>query len=177
MGVIIILIGLLSVNFCIASDELPCNFLDSINITGGNRFLLDESIEFNSIVYKRTQYARINYILENGIDKVIVDPYIRGCICNIRACIRLCCPLGTLHTRTLDGMTVCRDHEKGRNLHAEIVHENNETEIVPLHNYFSYVEGHPCKFLYFDDKFKISRVRINSIQPYILFILNYPFNF
>lgn len=157
MGVIIVLIGLLSVKLSVASTELPCHFLDSINITGGNRLPYDGSIEFNGIVYSRNQYAEINYVIEAGTFQITVDPYIRGCICNIRPCLRLCCPLGTLHTD--DRATTCRDHEKAKKFEAEIIHENNETKIIPLERYFAYIEGYPCNFMYFDDDYQINNVR------------------
>ncbi|XP_055304984.1 probable G-protein coupled receptor Mth-like 10 isoform X3 [Sitodiplosis mosellana] len=157
MGVIIVLIGmLLSVNLSIALDELPCHFLDSINITDGNRLANDDSIEFNGLVYSRKQYAEINYVLlRDGTDQITVDPYIRGCICNIKPCVRLCCPLGTLNTDDTD-ITVCQDHDKGNKFEAEVIHKNNETKVIPLERFFAYIEGIPCNFVYFDDDYQIT---------------------
>lgn len=169
MGVIFILIGLLSLHLTTAFDELPCHFLDSINITGGIRYLHDDSIRFNDIIYPKNQYAQINYVLQDGTDKATVDPYIRGCICNIKPCLRLCCPLGSLFTLTDIETTVCTDHDKARNFQAEVLHENNEVKVVPLENYFTYVEGHPCKFLYAVDDYNLTHVRSNDFQLYKLY--------
>lgn len=166
MGVIIVLIGLLSVNLSVALKltELPCDFLDSINITGGNRLPYD-AIQFNGIVYPSDQYAEINYVIEAGTFEITVDPYLRGCICNIKTCLRLCCPLGTLHID--ERATTCRDHDKAKKFEAEIIHENNETKIIPLERYFAYVEGFPCNFMYIDDEYQINHVRMFSFHTYI----------
>lgn len=75
-----------------ASVELSCKYSDSINITGGDHHD-NGSIVFKSTEFRQEHYAKINYIMENG-ENVTVETYYRGCICNIKKCIRLCCPIG-----------------------------------------------------------------------------------
>lgn len=81
---LILLIGLISVNQSVAfllSRDLPCRFLDSVNITDGIK-QDDGSIIFRGTRIPRNQYAKINYIFENGTKHVQVDPHTRGCLCN-----------------------------------------------------------------------------------------------
>lgn len=85
-----------SVSFIILSGmkfaectKLPCYFFDSINITDGLR-QLDESIRFDGIDFPRHQYSVLNYIVDDG-ERIATKPYIRGCLCNIKPCFRLCC--------------------------------------------------------------------------------------
>lgn len=75
----------------IASVELPCKYSDSINITGGDHHD-NGSIVFESTEFRQEHYATINYIMENGENKT-VETYDRGCICNLKKCIRLCCAI------------------------------------------------------------------------------------
>lgn len=155
----IFLMILLSVDTNIAHGELPCHFLDSVNITDGLP-LPDQSIQLGDIIYPRSQYATISYVLEDGTENITVNPYIRGCICNLMPCLRLCCPLGTIYS-TVNGTTDCQNHENGRDFHAEVIHENKETKILPLQQHFGYVEGSPCEFIMgLNDDYNITHVRI-----------------
>ena len=81
-----------------SGHKLPCNYLDSINITDG-KLQPDSSIIFNDITYPKDQYFDINYILQNGSKTHINvnSTYRRGCLCNIKPCIRLCCPAGVFY--------------------------------------------------------------------------------
>lgn len=168
MGVLIILIGMMSMRLGVALDVLPCHFHDSINITDGIWSPKDETIEFNNVIYQKNEYGKIDYVLDNDMENVTVDPYIRGCICNIKRCLRLCCPLGTVNKRE-NRTTVCREHEKARDIQAKVLHENDKIEVVPLSRYFTYVEGHPCQFLYRDHDFQITHVRIIVFHTSFLF--------
>lgn len=68
----------------------PCNFFDTINITSGH---LDQHGNFHHLgtVFKKGMFAEYNYVLENLTEMVMVEPHVRGCICGIKPCIRLCC--------------------------------------------------------------------------------------
>lgn len=165
MGVwMIIVIGLLSLNWSDAlflSRELPCRFLDSIDITDG-ALQNDKSIVFNNITYTKDQYATINYIMENGTNRIAVDPYIRGCICNRKACIRLCCPHGTFVDTTIKQGKKCRNDEAAKELEAQIIDEHNQVKTVILDDYFAYVDDRPCSKFYLAEAYKIMHVRYYS---------------
>lgn len=71
---------------------LPCKFEDSINITGGT-ILSDTSILFDGIKYSKENFGTF-YSTVNRT-KINVNASLRGCPCNIKPCLRLCCPLGS----------------------------------------------------------------------------------
>lgn len=82
------LIILSGMNFA-ECTKLPCYFFDSINITSGMR-QSNGSILFDGIDFPRHQYTVLNYIVDDG-ERIATKPYIRGCLCNIKPCFRLCC--------------------------------------------------------------------------------------
>lgn len=161
MGVwMISIIGLLSLNCSDAfllSRELPCQFLDSINITAGVK-QNDESIFYENVTFSKNQYAKINYIIENGSSRIIVEPYLRGCLCNNRPCIRLCCPYGTFSDPTVKQGRKCRSHEAAKEYESTIIDEYNQEHNVILDHYFSYVDDRPCSKFYLANDYKIKNV-------------------
>lgn len=163
MGVLLIgIIGLSSINWSVAfllSRDLPCQFLDSINITDGIR-QSDKSIIYNNMTFEQDQYAKINYIIENGITRVAVDPYIRGCVCNYKPCIRLCCPYGTFVDTTVKQGRKCRSNDAARNFEVEILDPNDKPEKVILDHFFAYVDDRPCNKFYRAVDYHIKHVTI-----------------
>lgn len=161
MGVLLIcMIGLMSVNRAgafLLGRELPCRFLDSVNITDGIRND-DGSITFNDITFPKDQYARINFILENGTKHVTVDPYVRGCLCAIKPCIRLCCPFGTFVDSSIKQGKKCRSHEAAKQFESDVIDANNNVDKVILDNQFAFVDDRPCSRYYLADSYNITHV-------------------
>lgn len=153
---IIVLIALTAINCSVAGDKLPCDFFESKNISSGVR-QSDDSIFFDGVIYRKDQYATVDYVLDKG-QSTAANPHIRGCICNIQPCLRLCCPLGSIHKR-VNGTMVCHEHAAAKNFEHEVLHENNDTEILRLDDHFAYVEGHPCKSMFLEEEFQIAHVR------------------
>lgn len=157
-----ILICLLSVNLMHASSlspDLPCKFLDSINITAGAK-QANGSMLFDGILFSKDEIAEVDYSLENGKEHISVKPHIRGCLCqDNRPCFRLCCPHGSF-TQYGNGSRSCLFHESAYNLEHEILDENNQTKTVKLHEHFKYVDHRPCKELYYADEYHITHVML-----------------
>lgn len=138
--------------------DLPCHFLDSINITDGIA-QTDGSIIFQNTIFPENQYAEVNYVLKNGNDHIPVKSHLRGCLCSIKPCMRLCCPPGTI-VEYSDGKQVCKPHEAARKLTGEVVSENNKKQTLRLDQKFAFVDQHPCHQLYFaDDPYQIKNVK------------------
>lgn len=160
MGVwlLIIGLGLTCVNLCdshFVSNDLPCNFLDSINITDGVR-QTNGSILFDGVLFEDDQYAKINYTLKNGSDKLPAEQHIRGCLCTYdRPCVRFCCTPEEAKDKTSD---FCRLHETVKDFEGKILDENNQTKTVKLNDHFKYVDDFPCEYLYFADEYQITHV-------------------
>lgn len=161
MGVrLFCIIGIIFVSqsdaFNILSRDIPCEFLDSVNITDGIR-QSNGSILFNGIQFPSDQYATINYIYENGTKRITVDPYTRGCLCNIKPCIRLCCPYGTF----VNGKK-CDSHESAREFESDVIDENNNVNKVILDHHFGYVADRPCSYFFRAKSYNITHVYIND---------------
>lgn len=141
------------------SNKLPCNFTDSVNITAGT-FLPNKAILFNDVEFAEEQYAELNYIESNDGIKVSVDPHIRGCLCDRKSCLRLCCPLGSL-LEIKNRTSVCTPNEVAMNLEHEIIDRNNASILAKLDQHFSIVDSRPCKKVYDGDiDYQITHVSI-----------------
>lgn len=138
--------------------QLPCKYLDSINITDGVR-QTDDSIVFNGMVFTKNQYARIDYVLENGMTHKIVQPYVRGCVCQKKSCVRLCCPYGEFYANRS-----CHRHNSEhsvRRLETAILDEDKQTKSIVLDHHFAYVNDRPCHQRYIAEEYQMIYVRID----------------
>lgn len=142
--------------------DLPCDFLDAINITDGVR-LENGIILHDGVQYPKDQYAEVNYILENGGTRVPVKSYMRGCLCNIKKCIRLCCPYGQFVDLSIQVGKKCRPDDAAKNFESEIEGNNQELSTVKLHDHFGYVDDRPCEQFYNAYDYQILHVCIDTI--------------
>lgn len=144
------------------STELPCHFLDSINITNGI-FHPNKSIIFGGNVFPEGQYAEIDYILNEGSERETVKQHLRGCLCNRKPCVRFCCSFGSLISN-IDPKD-CHFNESIENLRSyesDILDENNERKRVKLNQQFEIIDGSPCAELYYvmeNEEYQITHVR------------------
>lgn len=117
--------------------DVPCKFLDSINITGGTTDLTDGSITFDGYTFPKELHAIYDYEFLNESFRQPVAPHPRGCICALnplKPCIRMCCPRGK-HFRGN-----CIDDERVINVTVSI---DNTTD-GNVYDHFNYVWGKPC---------------------------------
>lgn len=68
----------------------PCNFLNTVNISNGH---YDQNGHYHhrGIVYKKGMFAEYNYVVENLTQLIKVEPHMRGCLCEMQPCVRICC--------------------------------------------------------------------------------------
>lgn len=152
-----LIILLYFLNYGSAFEQLPCHFLDSVNITAGFR-QSDESIFFEGVAYPKDKYSTVNFILIDGKKRITVDPHIRGCTCAITRCLRLCCPPGTQWKKG-NGSSFCEVREEARNFEGQILNEQNEVESVIFDHHFAFVHGKPCKLLFVENEYQVTHVR------------------
>lgn len=141
------------------STELPCHFLDSINITDGI-FQPNKSIIFGGRIFSKGQYADIDYVLNEGNEHDTVKLHTRGCLCNHKPCIRICCSFGS-YLVTKNGLTDCQRPDNGtiENHESFILDQNNTTRRVKLDQQFEIIDEKPCTELYFvEEKYQITYV-------------------
>lgn len=96
------------------ASELPCDYFDSINITDGEH--QNGDIIYKNVTYPKDQYAKVTTVLGYGKNKkgefIKVPPYYRGCLCNRKKCVRLCCRDGCLnHDFEIDFEVELRKHK------------------------------------------------------------------
>lgn len=124
------------------STELPCHFLDSINITNGI-LQSNKSIVFGGMVYPEGQYAEIDYILNEAGENETVKLHRRGCLCRLKPCIRICCTFLNCPIRT---------NKSSEGYESLILDENNNSKLVRLDRQFGIIIENPCPTLYFEEE-------------------------
>lgn len=86
--------------FCLKSSEtiksfgkqsgISCEFRDTVNISSGFEDL-DGNFHHGNDVYPRGLFASYDYVIESFKNqKISVATHVRGCICEIKPCIRIC---------------------------------------------------------------------------------------
>lgn len=154
----------------IENGLLPCKFEDSINITGGT-ILPDNSVLFDGIKYSSENFGTFHSTV-NRTSQINVVAHLRGCPCNIRPCLRLCCPLGTfVNTKQLQRGTIrqkipCYHHEAAKNFQSEIFDQTtNQSHVQVLDEYFAYVVLQTPKKFYKLKIFRITNVIFANDSP------------
>lgn len=153
---IVVLFGLLTRTFAF-DRELPCHYSDSIDISKGF-FHSNKSITFDGIEYHKNQYATISFAIENG-KRVPTKKHTRGCICQIKNCIQLCCPFGTFANLSSDSDNTCNSQYTESANHEKIINQNIQIYKSEQRDDYAYVVNIPCKdVFYIENKYKIDTV-------------------
>lgn len=156
---LIILIGFITLNcgshVISVSGDLPCDFLDSVNISGGE-FRSNRTIVYQDLKFPLGQYAKINYTVDNRMKRLTVAPYLRGCVCNREPCIRMCCPFGSIQVKSRQCQT--NDVAQSIEVFSDKDHDKKLRNMEPVRK-FTFVDGYPCKRMHFiDAEYKILEV-------------------
>jgi hypothetical protein len=72
-------------------SEKHCRFSDTVNITDG-KMDGNGNIEFDGEIYSKIMYDSYEYIIKDfeTFEKIPVESHIRGCICRVKNCVRIC---------------------------------------------------------------------------------------
>ncbi|XP_059613890.1 G-protein coupled receptor Mth2-like [Phlebotomus argentipes] len=124
---------------------VPCDFFDSINITGGVEDT-EGNIVFRGVVYPPDQYGEFDYEMVNWTTKFSVEPHLRGCICRMgdKKCVRFCCPEDKVY-----GNDGCERPKLSVNANSPVLidvleEDGNVTLAVNVEERFAIVYGKPC---------------------------------
>lgn len=142
----------------VQSTELPCHFLDSSNITDGELFS-NKSIIFDGVEFPEDHYAKIDYSIVRGTKRITVEPYIRGCLCKLKSCLRFCCPRGAYLDVNASGGGNCRPQNVTWKVEGHILDQYNETKHVTFDQHFGIVHSFPCGQVFIPgEEFQIKHV-------------------
>ncbi|XP_026836308.1 probable G-protein coupled receptor Mth-like 11 isoform X2 [Drosophila erecta] len=85
----------------IAADISDCDFLDTVDLTHSSKFE-NGSYRYEDLIIPARLTGQYDYRILDGGSWEHVSNHVRGCICKLRPCIRLCC-----HHRKLMSSTQC----------------------------------------------------------------------
>lgn len=141
ISLVVVVISLDSTN---GIDSLPCDFLDSINITNG-RLPTDNTkrITFNGTTFGPNEYAVVGYELDYQMKKVSVEAHLRGCYCKAKPCIRICCPPGREYKFEHEKCEHIADVNKSQIIEMTILNENGESETISAIDRFNIIYDQP----------------------------------
>lgn len=163
---ILIFLGIFNVALATEpTNILPCDYADSVNISAGI-LQPNKSYTFNGLEYPEGHYAKIDYTI---FDRKIIPqtPYIRGCVCNVKKCLRFCCPYGK-YLEIKNGIGRCHFHESAKHIEGEIINHNNETKRIKYRDHFAILHTYPCKSLEMPgEQYSITHVSVFSQDLYV----------
>lgn len=113
----------------------PCNFLDTVNITGGYKDN-EKRFHYKDVIFEFGTYGEYDYIIENFTIKISVEPHIRGCICRYKNCIRICCK---------EDREIC---VKSDTLYKIPLPDGDERNLDLNSNEYGVLIGKPCQEMY-----------------------------
>lgn len=115
----------------------PCSFQHTVNISSGH---LDQNGNYHhkGNVYRKGKFAEYNYIVENLTEVIKVENHVRGCICDMKECIRLCC----IAERNNDSKCISSET-------LTVPTPDDEEETINLSgNRYGVLVGRPCGRMY-----------------------------
>ncbi|KAH8318121.1 hypothetical protein KR074_010307, partial [Drosophila pseudoananassae] len=73
-----------------AMDIPNCDFFDTVNISSSKQFL-DGSYIYDGVLIPANMTGTYDYQIDPKGNRKTVPEHIRGCVCGLKACVRLCC--------------------------------------------------------------------------------------
>ena len=139
-AIVIVIISLVCLKLLIPATFYKCNFANTVNITAGHHFP-NGSYEFENVIYNKGFYKNYNFILDKHRQKVIVEKHIRGCLCAIKSCIRIC-----KNYENLEYINVYNQND----IEEKIYIKNNTDYHIMTHNpCYGYYFGHNDKYIFY----------------------------
>lgn len=127
------------INHRTTKTHIPCGFRDSLNITDGHWDEETNSYTHENQTYVRGQYGSFDYEISYGF-RIPAKIHIRGCKCQNKPCIAMCCPFGQSY---VPGTARCVSNQRLDNWQMLINASDLRTEINVFDN-FNYVVRPKC---------------------------------
>ena len=137
---------------CGKCAKLRCPYDDSINITDGIKNI-NSNIIHRNIIYPPSFYDNVEYEYLNFSQKVRTKPYIRGCLCELKPCIRLCCPEGKVFLQSIGCTEASNDTSITIVINATILNHKREDLGLQMSDLmesdrFGFIYGKPCRTMF-----------------------------
>lgn len=123
------------------TNSISCDLSATINITDGH---LDQNGRFHhdGLIYENEMFAEFDFVIVNISQKIQVDPHIRGCVCELKKCLRVC------RFCSNNDKSVDKDCVKTEILTVASDETTNiETEISLRDNSYTVLTGKACGFM------------------------------
>lgn len=156
--VVIIIVAVQCLKTFILDPSNECPFSNTVNITDGHQYTND-SYEFDNVIYDKRFYKSYNFIINENRKKETVETHIRGCLCAIKQCIRM-----------------CEDYENID--HIKVYNEHIVEQTISLQNNTDYhiMIQRPCETMISvnknNDKWKFYKASTLILRIQIIFLLS-----
>ncbi|KAL5291457.1 hypothetical protein ACFFRR_010700 [Megaselia abdita] len=137
--------GSLGSTFELNRDDprVPCSFFDTVNLTDHVRYE-NGSYQYEDIIIPKEYTGTYNYEFRTLSDKVKVQPHVRGCICLLKKCIKMCCGRDTMRYMNKS----CEDIYPGNKTIEVTYFDGSIVKDVVIGDIFAVQEGRPCESMY-----------------------------
>lgn len=128
------------------SKFISCDQSATINITDGYLDQDGKRFHHDGLIYEPEMFAEFDFVIVNVSLRISVVPHIRGCVCELKKCIRVC------------RFCTTKDEDISENSESKCVKtetltlvsdENIETEISLQDNSYIVLTGRTCKTMIF----------------------------
>ncbi|XP_055913700.1 G-protein coupled receptor Mth2 isoform X2 [Eupeodes corollae] len=126
------------------SMHLPCPFIDTVDLTGYEKFP-NGSYSYDGLIIPPHLVGIFEFTSDELSVRVPAEPHVRGCVCKLRPCVKFCCPI----TARFNG-TFCDEFE-GNNKSTTIMNitsSEGQLKEVDLAKRFSIQYGRTCGLMY-----------------------------
>ncbi|KAH8320822.1 hypothetical protein KR067_010696 [Drosophila pandora] len=131
----------------VKTDIAGCHFYDTVNLTSSQKFE-NGSYFYQGVEITPNRTGEYSHVLLPDGDREPVKSHWRGCVCQLKTCIRLCCPPNQYMTP--DNVCVDGLEEETWSGHYVDITSGNDTKSLDFHKDFVH-QGHlpqPCSDLY-----------------------------
>lgn len=149
--------------------NVPCGYLDSLNITNGHLDPTTKSISYDNQTFLPGQYGSFDY--EISYEKRLpAQKHYRACVCKTKPCISMCCPLGQSFI-SINGTFVCTPNPHPGKLQMIMNVKDpktNTTKEMNMLSSFGYVLSQKCDRYVLEpenteaDEFEVMTVRLSA---------------
>ncbi|KMY96647.1 uncharacterized protein Dsimw501_GD20187, isoform C [Drosophila simulans] len=129
----------------IDDPNVPCNFYDTVNLTG-HRLFPNGSYDYYGTIVPAELVGTYDYIHSSLTERIEVREHVRGCVCKFKSCLNICCPWRQVFNSEVDGCII--DHTDNRTWPdppmLNITFRNESTILVNMFTQFAIQSFRPC---------------------------------